>query len=94
MRIPLPYLCALVLAACTTTPTTTDPGQLALNATADTCSKVVAAIKAVDASINAKVLKGNDARRALDGLALAQTGCVSTLAVLTAASVPASGATK
>ncbi len=71
---------------------TTDPLQNALNNTADTCAKVGASIKALDAAVITGSIAKAVAVRAQAGLVAANNGCASALSSLSAASSPASAA--
>jgi hypothetical protein len=77
-----------LLAGCQTTPATS-PAQTTLNTTAESCKSLGASMDAVDAAIKANVLKGQDARNALQGLTQAQAGCVAALGAIKAANAAA-----
>jgi uncharacterized protein YcfL len=98
MRRLATFLAAAVLAVaagCSSTPAATaSPAQQAVNTTAETCKNVVAAIKAANQAVVAGVLKGDNARAALNGLTAAQTGCETALASIMAANATATGAPK
>jgi hypothetical protein len=78
------------VAACGTL-TSTSPAQQALDATVVSCKNIDAAIVAADQAVKSGVLKGQDARNAVKGLATAQAGCNTALAAYQSA---ASGVSK
>jgi hypothetical protein len=101
-RLSLSIIAALAVTlsvACSTPPaqpgSPPSPAQQTLNTTTAACKNVDAAIIATDQAVLSHVLKGQDARNALQGLATAQAGCVAALGAIksaNAAAVSASGA--
>jgi hypothetical protein len=80
MKKALLILLVAGLSACGTT--TVSPAQDALNKTTDSCRSVGVAISALDAAVLSNSIKKTDAQKASAGLAAANAGCASALAVI------------